>query len=162
MQHAKLRPGSLAKRSIGETVLGSDLVSRACASISECDNLIHRRLTDVAGPANWVRKPIGWCGSSLDDLRVAAESTRRQAGQRLRQLQDGEEPADWKPMPTVGPGTIELRFHGLTEYRVVLVTRFVDAIYVLHVFEKKSRKTPRREIELARVRYNRLVMERLG
>lgn len=65
-------------------------------------------------------------------------------------------------MATVGLGTIELRLHGPTEHRVMVVTRFADAIYVLHVFEKKSLKTPQRDIEVARRRYKRLITERLA
>jgi phage-related protein len=65
-------------------------------------------------------------------------------------------------MPTVGPGAIELRLHGVTEHRVLVVTRFADAIYVLHVFEKKSLKTPKRDIALARRRYKRIITERLA
>jgi phage-related protein len=123
---------------------------------------MRRKPAGRSGTTAWFRKPIAWCGSSLNDLRATPEVTRRQAGRGLRKLQDGEESADWKPMPTVGPGSIELRFHSPTEHRVVVVTRFAEAIYVLHVFEKKSLKTPRRDVELARRRYNRLITERLA
>jgi len=43
----------------------------------------------------------------------------------------------------------ELRIHCDGEYRVVYVAKFDEAIHVLHAFEKKSRKTPRRDLEMA-------------
>ena len=55
---------------------------------------------------------------------------------------------------------IEIRVHVSGEQRVVVVSRFAEAVYVLHAFEKKSRKTPRRDIELARRRYRELMAER--
>jgi phage-related protein len=55
-------------------------------------------------------------------------------------------------MPGVGPGVIELRIHGLTEHRVFYIAKFAEAIYVLHAFKKKTRKTARADIEIGRRR----------
>jgi phage-related protein len=71
----------------------------------------------------------------------------------------GEQPDDWKPMPSVGPGTIELRIHRGTAHRVIVVTKFTEAI-LLHAFVKKSQKTARRDIELARQRYREVIRGR--
>jgi len=60
-------------------------------------------------------------------------------------------------MTTVGPGVREIRVHTETEHRVCYVGRFAEAIYVLHAFEKRTRKTPARDIELARTRYRELL-----
>lgn len=76
-------------------------------------------------------------------------------------MQQGLMADDWKPMPAVGVGAIEIRLHVGTEHRVLIVTRFVEALYVLHAFEKKSQKTSRRDITLARKRYRELIAERL-
>jgi phage-related protein len=62
-------------------------------------------------------------------------------------------------MSAVGAGTIEVRIHTGAEHRVFVVTKLGDAIYVLHAFEKKAQKTPRRDIELARKRYRELLAE---
>jgi len=40
------------------------------------------------------------------------------------------------------------------------VAKFSDAIYVLHAFEKKARKTPKGDIDVARARFGALVNER--
>ena len=59
-------------------------------------------------------------------------------------------------MTIVGAGTIEIRIHTGSAYRVFVVTKFADRIHVLHAFEKKSQKTPQRDIDLARRRYSQL------
>src|SRR6267142_3858299 len=97
-------------------------------------------------------KPILWIGSSLDDLRAFPEDTRRVAGFELRRVQQGLQPTDWKPMGSVGAGVEEIRVHTGQEHRVFYIARFEEGVYVLHAFEKRSRKTPATEIELARTR----------
>lgn len=81
-------------------------------------------------------------------------------GRLIRRLQEGTEPIDWKPLPTVGSGVIEVRTHANGEQRTVVVARFAETLYVLHVFEKKSRKTSRHDLEVARRRYKDLIIER--
>ena len=66
-------------------------------------------------------------------------------------------PTDWKPVPSVGPGARDIRIHTTTEHRVLYVTKFAEAIYVLHAFQKKTRKTPRQDLELGRQRFQGLV-----
>ncbi len=68
--------------------------------------------------------------------------------------QVGRNPDDWKPMSTVGPGACEIRVRDEAgAFRVIYVARFADAVYVLHAFQKKTRKTSRMDVELARQRY---------
>jgi phage-related protein len=99
-----------------------------------------------------VDKPIVWTGSSLDDLRAFPEDARRIAGFELRRVQQGLQPTDWKPMVSVGAGVEEIRVHSGQEHRVFYIARFDEGVYVLHAFEKRSRKTPAREIDVARTR----------
>ena len=63
-------------------------------------------------------------------------------------------------MPDVGAGVFEIRIHTETEHRVFYVTRFEEAVYVLHAFEKKTQKTPRRDLELASARLAVLMQQR--
>lgn len=95
-------------------------------------------------------------GSSLADLRRFPAEARREAGFQLDAVQRGLDPTDWKPLAAVGPGVREVRIHVLGEWRVLCVARFEDAVYVLHRFEKKSRKTRREDLALARERYRLL------
>jgi phage-related protein len=101
-------------------------------------------------------KPLLFVGSSLDDLRNFPDEARRGAGFELRAVQNGFEPNDSKPMHAVGPGVREIRIHVLGEWRVIYVARLKDAVYVLHAFQKKSRKTSQQDIELARRRYKQI------
>jgi phage-related protein len=96
-------------------------------------------------------------GSSLDDLREFPEEARRAVGFELRAIQDGFEPRDWKPVSAVGAGVKEIRIHVQGEWRVIYVAKLSDAVYVLHAFQKKSQKTSRRDIDLARTRYKQIV-----
>jgi phage-related protein len=68
----------------------------------------------------------------------------------LHLVQLGIEPDDWRSMPSVGPGVVEIRIHDDAEHRVFYVTKYEEAVYVLHAFEKKSQKTAQRDIDLGR------------
>ena len=101
-------------------------------------------------------KELKFVGSSLDDLRNFPEEARRVAGFELRTVQNGFDPRDWKPIHSIGSGVKEIRIHVLGEWRVVYVAKLADAIYVLHAFQKKSRKTNPNDIELARKRFKEI------
>ena len=97
-------------------------------------------------------KPLKFTGSSLDDLRNFPERAKREAGYQLSQIQLGFEPSDWKPMSSIGPGIREIRIHNDGEFRVIYITKLHETVYVLHAFQKKTQKTPRKDIELAKAR----------
>lgn len=101
-----------------------------------------------------------WSGSSLRDIRAFPSDARRGAGHEIHLVQIGLEPSDWKPMPTVGPGVMEIRVHTDVEHRVFYVAKFAEAVYVLHAFRKTSRKTPRPDIEAGRRRLREVVRAR--
>ena len=63
-------------------------------------------------------------------------------------------------MPGVGPGVREIRIQTGLEHRVLYVATFAEAVYVLHAFEKRTRKTPSHELQLARDRHRVLMNER--
>ena len=64
-------------------------------------------------------------------------------------------------MSTVGAGAGEIRINDEAGiYRVIYVAKFEDAVYVLHAFEKKTRKTRKADIALAKARYKALALER--
>ncbi len=97
-------------------------------------------------------KPLVWVGTSLDLVRAFPPDARRLAGYQLRRVQTGLMPSDWKPMPNVGPGVCEIRIHTEREPRVFYVARFAEAVYVLHACEKRTRRTRKADIELAKAR----------
>ena len=63
-------------------------------------------------------------------------------------------------MTAVGTGVREIRIHTGTEHLVFYLARFAEGVYVLHAFEKRSRKTPGRNLALARSRYRELLERR--
>jgi phage-related protein len=105
-------------------------------------------------------KPLLWAGSVLEDLRAFPADARCMAGHQLHLVQQGIEPHDWKPMLALGPAVYELRIHTAVEHRIFYVAKFSEGIYVLHAFQKKTRQTARRDIELARERYRTVLAER--
>ena len=98
-------------------------------------------------------KRLSFIGSSIDDLSDFPADARRATGYELWQVQRGLMPSDFKPLLAVGPGAYEIRIHVLGEWRVIYVAKFAHTVYVLHAFQKKTRKTRQEEIDLARQRY---------
>jgi phage-related protein len=99
-------------------------------------------------------KLLRFLGTAREDLSAFPKAARSRAGHELFMVQVSREPDDWKPMGTVGPGACEIRVRDWEgAFRVVYVARFRKAVYVLHAFQKKSQKTSRRDVEVARARY---------
>ena len=90
-------------------------------------------------------------------MRAFPRDARRLAGVQLRRIQQGLEPFDWKPMAVVGPGVREIRVHTALEHRVLYVAKFAEAVYVLHAFEKRTRKALQRDVDLARQRLHEVL-----
>jgi phage-related protein len=105
-------------------------------------------------------KPIVWVGASRTETQLFPEAVRREVGHELWLVQQGEAARDWRPMPDVGAGVIELRIQTEQEHRVFYVAKFEEAVYVLHAFEKKSRKTSRRDLQIGQTRYRQVVEAR--
>ena len=105
-------------------------------------------------------KEICWMGSSFDDLLAFPDEAGRKAGFQPSKVQAGLDPDDWKPFAIVGSGTREIRIseaNGI--YRVMYVTKFVEAIYVLHCFQKQSEVTSRHDRDIAEARYRAMINE---
>jgi len=113
-------------------------------------------IPSVAGYETAGMKPLEFVGASREEVRSFPAEARRVAGFELSFVQQGLAPTDWKPMKQVGPGAMEIRIHVLGEWRVIYVAKFAAAVYVLHAFEKKTRRTRREDIELARKRYREI------
>jgi phage-related protein len=102
-------------------------------------------------------KPVIFLGDSLEQLREFPEDARHDTGYQLELVQRGEQPDDFKPMPGIGRGVEELRVREESgAYRVIYTARFGGAVYVLHAFQKKTRVTSRRDIEIAKQRFAQL------
>ena len=102
-------------------------------------------------------RPITWVGSSRTDLKRFPQQVRRDMGRALYAAQRGE--VDPAAKPLRGFGGIRVMEivdrHDTNTYRAVYTAQFGEAVYVLHAFQKKSKRgmaTPTREVELIRQR----------
>jgi len=87
-------------------------------------------------------KALQLLGDSLKRLREFPEDARHDAGYQLEQVQRGEQPADFKPMPAIGKGVEELRIWDESEtYRGIYTARLEDCAAVLHAFHMKTQTT---------------------
>jgi phage-related protein len=105
-------------------------------------------------------KDLQWRGSSYKDLLSFPDESRRDAGYQLGFVQLGFEPSDWKPISSIGQGVKEIRIHVEGEFRVLYIAKYEEAIYVLHAFQKKTQKTPKKDIDIAKARFRELERER--
>jgi phage-related protein len=95
-------------------------------------------------------KRVEFLGDSLERLRDFPEIVRKESGVPLHKVQLGLELTDWKPMPTVGPGVREIRVRDAAgAFRVLYVTNIGERLYVLHVFQKRTPQTAKRDLDIA-------------
>ena len=104
-------------------------------------------------------RSLNWIGSSLDDLKKLPKAVQRDIGFSLHQIQEGKAPGNVKPLKGLGSGILEIiSDYNKNTYRAVYAVKIGEDIYVLHVFQKKSKhgiETPKKEIDLIK---QRLVM----
>ena len=98
-----------------------------------------------------------WVASSLKDLREFPEGVRQVMGFALYLAQAGDKHPFAKPLKGFrGAGVLEMvDVHDGNTYRTVYTVHFPDAVYVLHAFQKKSKRgvaTPKHDIDLIKTR----------
>ena len=102
-------------------------------------------------------RPVCFLGDSLKSMRDFPDDARQDVGYQLDKVQRGHHPDDFKPMPGVGKGVEEIRVSEPSgAYRVIYVARRVEAVYVLHAFQKKTQATPNKDLEVGRQRFGKL------
>jgi phage-related protein len=106
-------------------------------------------------------KPLKFHPDAIKSIRLFPEEARKEAGFQLDRAQRGEQPEDFKPFPTIGPGVEELRIRDTSgAFRVIYTARFPEAVYAFHAFQKKTQKTDQAEIDLAKARFKALLKDR--
>jgi len=100
-------------------------------------------------------------GDSREVLRELPDEVKSEIGFALERVQRGKMPVNAKALKGVAPGVLEIMsdFKGNT-FRAVYTVRFPRAVYVLHVFQKKSKRgiaTPKHEIDLVKRRLAQVV-----
>jgi len=99
-------------------------------------------------------KKLRFHGDANDRLRALPAGIRSHLGYQLYLVQQGLEPTDWKPMSGVGRGVREVRVRDDSgAYRAIYLATLPDAVHVYHTFQKKTQKTPKRDLEIAKSRF---------
>lgn len=104
-----------------------------------------------------VLRPVVWMGNAKRNVQAFPRGAQKLIGDELQLIQFGGMPRDAKPFKGVGSGVFEiaLRYEG-DAYRTVVAVQLGERIYVLHAFQKKSKKgiaTPKPDVDLIRQRY---------
>src|SRR3989338_7374228 len=103
-------------------------------------------------------KNLYFAGASRKDIRAFPEEVREDIGYALFEVQRGGKPTSAKSLRGFGgAGVLEIieNFDG-NAYRAVYTVKFPKAVYVLHCFQKKSKRgiaTPQKEAELIKQRF---------
>jgi phage-related protein len=95
-------------------------------------------------------KHAEFLGTALRDLKAFPDDARKEAGFQIDRVQRGRDPSDWKPLPSIGPGVMDIRIREVSgAFRVIYLANLRDRIAVLHAFHKKSQKTAQTDIDIA-------------
>ncbi len=102
-------------------------------------------------------RPVVWLGNSRKNILGFPEAVRKLIGDELQLIQCGGMPKDAKAFKGIGPGVIEIALkYDKEAYRCVQAVQLGKTIYVLHAFQKKSKKgiaTPKQDVDLIKQRY---------
>ena len=108
-------------------------------------------------------KPLFWVASSLNDLLAFPEKVQKKIGAALSIAQFGGKHPSAKPWKGAGSVVFEIvEDYRSDAYRAIYTVKFVDAVYVLHAFQKKSPsgiRTSRRDVELVAQRLKQVQKE---
>jgi phage-related protein len=100
-------------------------------------------------------REIAWVGDSKERLKEFPKPVQKRIGDALFVVQVGDTPNSAKPLKGVGSGVFEI-VQPFATYRAVYAVKLGERIYVLHAFQKKSKrgiKTPQQEIDLIQRRF---------
>jgi phage-related protein len=104
-----------------------------------------------------IARSVVWLGDAKSNLRAFPEGARKLIGDELQLIQFGGMPRDAKPFKGVGSGILEIAVrYDKNAYRTVVAVQLGKKLYVLHAFQKKSKRgieTSKRDVELIKQRY---------
>lgn len=100
-------------------------------------------------------KSVVWLGSSRRDLKKLPSAVRREVGHALHMEEIGERSHKTKPLRGFR-GVLEIvSDYNTNTYRTVFAIKLADRIYVLHAFQKKSKRgraLPKQDIDIIKSR----------
>lgn len=102
-------------------------------------------------PSHKQLKKAVFLGNSLRSIKSFPETAISRIGYEIHRLQCGDSPTNYRPVKEVGAGVFEIRTDVANSwFRAFYVVKFKQAVFILHAFEKKQNKTPKKDIEIAR------------
>jgi phage-related protein len=84
-------------------------------------------------------KQIVWLGNSRKRLKDFPLAARRVLGQELLKVQLGGQPVDWRAMPIIGTGSIEIRIHSAQEYSLIYIASYQGSLRFALLREKNPK-----------------------
>jgi phage-related protein len=112
-------------------------------------------LVDLEMP---VLRPVVWVGNSKKNILGFPHEAQKLIGDELQFIQFGGMPKDAKPFKGIGSGVFEIAIQYDTDaFRTVVAVQLGKKIYVLHAFQKKSKRgiaTPKQDTDLVKQRYS--------
>ena len=108
----------------------------------------------------YILKHIFWVGNSFKALTAFPREIKQAAGFQLHLIQQGHDPDDWKPMQGIGANVREIRVHVAGEHRIIYLAKFAEGVYILHAFQKKTQKTAKKDLDIARARLRDVIQYR--
>ena len=103
-------------------------------------------------------KQVQFLGDSLERLREFPRDVRHDVGRQIDKVQRGQQPDDFRPMPSIGKGVEEIRVRDAAGiFRVIYTARLAAKVCVIHAFQKKTQATSPRDINLAKARFAQLM-----
>ncbi len=110
------------------------------------------------------KEVIWWPQSLTDEIKNDwPQAMKKEGGFQLGRVQQGLDPNNYRPMPSIGAGVKEIKLQDddKSQYRLIYVAKFEEAIYVFHVITKKtSETTSTRDITLAKKRLSEITEHR--
>ena len=124
------------------------LVKRPSSKVVKIDPLAEKEVTF-------------WPENLADEIKKNwPEDMRREGGFQLGRIQQGLEPDNYRPMSTIGTGVREIKLQDKekSQYRLIYIAKFEEAIYVFHVITKKTtQQTSNKDIDIAKKRLSEII-----
>lgn len=96
-------------------------------------------------------------GDSLAMIRKFPDEARHRSGYEIDRVQRDLEPENWRPFPSIGQGVREIQIQMGRQYRIIYTVKIADQVHILHAFQKKTQKTRKSDIELAKSRLKAII-----
>ena len=110
------------------------------------------------------KEVIFWPPNLVDEIKKDwPEFMRREGGFQLGRVQQGLDPDNYRPMPTIGVGVREIKLQDddKSQYRLIYIAKFEEAIYVFHVITRKTtQQTSTQDIQQSKKRLSEIIEHR--